>query len=435
MAEPQPAASLLERFRVLPAPRRRQLMAQYGEEPLLAALSGDGLLRANQKAPDGDWSIWVILAGRGFGKTLAGAEWIHRLATAAQRRFALVAPSLDAARAVMVEGESGLLARVPPGAELIWQPSIKRLQWSNGSEARIYSGADPDSLRGGQFDYAWGDEFAHWPHGEAAVMNLRMANRLGSAPQMLLTTTPLPLQWLKTLLIEPGVVVTRGHTADNAANLPGGFLARLERRFGGTLTGRQELAGELVEDLEGALWTRASIDRQRAPDAPVPVRVVVGVDPPSGGGTCGIVVAALGSDGNAYLLDDRSVSAVAPSQWARAVVAAADRWQADRVVAEVNQGGSMVTAMLQSIDSTLPVLAVRAARGKVARAEPVAALYDQGRVWHVGVFPALEDELCGLLNDGRYAGPGQSPDRADAAVWALSALMLGPRAVPGVRQF
>jgi phage terminase large subunit-like protein len=434
MADTLPAASLLERFRALPEPLRRHVRAQLGEKLLLAGLSGEGMLRPGQVAPVGDWSIWVILAGRGFGKTVAGAEWIHGLAGAAPRRFALVAPSLDVARAVMVEGESGLLARVPPGAELVWQPSTKRLIWGNGSEARLYSGAEPDALRGGQFDFAWGDEFAHWLHGEDAVMNLRMATRLGRAPQMLLTTTPLPLRWLKVLLAEPGVVVTRGHTADNEANLPAGFVARLQRRFGGTVTGRQELAGEIVEDLDGALWTRSLIDRQRVIDLPALVRVVVGVDPPAGGGTCGIVVAGLGADGDAYLIDDRSVSAVAPGEWARAVVAAADRWQAEKVVAEVNQGGSMVTAMLKSIESTLPVLAVRAARGKVARAEPVASLYCEGRVWHVGVFPALEDEMCGLLNDGRYAGPGASPDRADAAVWALSALMLGPRVNPGVRQ-
>lgn len=434
MAEPWATATLLARFRALSLPVRRRMLARDGEDAMLAALSGEGLLRPAQLAPPGDWAIWVILAGRGFGKTLAGAEWVHGLAGRAPRRFALVAPSLDVARAVMVEGESGLLARMPAGADLVWQPSTKRLTWGNGSEARIYSGAEPDGLRGGQFDYAWGDEFAHWPRGEDAVMNLRMATRLGAAPQMLLTTTPLPLGWLKALLAEPGVVVTRGHTADNAANLPGGFVDRLQRRFAGTLTGRQELAGEIVEDLDGALWTRALIDRQRVLVAPAPVRVVVAVDPPAGGGTCGIVVAALAGNGEAYVLDDRSVVAAAPGDWARAVVAAADRWQADRIVAEVNQGGSMVTAMLKSVDSALPVQAVRAARGKVARAEPVAALYGEGRVWHVGVFPALEDQLCGLLNDGRYAGPGASPDRADAAVWALSALMLGPRLLPGVRQ-
>lgn len=434
MAELSPAASLLDRFRAQPKLVQRRLLNQYGEQAMLAALAGAGSLRPAQLPPQTDWGIWVIQAGRGFGKTLAGAQWVHELAGAASRRFALVAPSVDVARAVMVEGESGLLAQVPPGQSLTWQPSTKRLIWNNGSEARLYSGAEPDGLRGGQFDYAWGDEFAHWARGEEAVMNLRMATRLGPAPRILLTTTPLPLNWLKALLAEPGVVVTRGRTQDNAANLPKGFVGRLEGRFGGTITGRQELDGEIVEDMDGALWTRALIDRQRARRPAGLVRVVVGVDPPASGGTCGIIVAGLAADGCAHVLDDASQVAVRPEQWARAVVAAADHWQADRVVAEVNQGGAMVTAMLKSVDAGLPITAVRAARGKVARAEPVAALYAEGRVFHAGVFPALEDQLCGLLMDGRYAGPGASPDRADAAVWALTALLLGDRpGMPGIK--
>jgi phage terminase large subunit-like protein len=250
----------------------------------------------------------------------------------------------------------------------------------------------------------------------------------------LLTTTPLPLAWLKALIAEAGVVLTRGHTADNEANLPRTYLARMEKRFGGTATGRQELAGEIVDDLAGALWTRALIERQRAVMVQGVSRVVVGVDPPAAGGTCGIVVAALSEDGQAYVLDDASVTGQRPEQWARAVVKAADRWQADRVIAEVNQGGEMVVATLKSVDGALPVLTVRASRGKVARAEPVAALYGEGRVFHAGVFPALEDQLCGLLADGRYAGPGASPDRADACVWALTALLLASRAgLPTVR--
>ncbi len=429
-----PAASLLEKFRALPETVQRRWYDQHGEQALLAALAGAGSLRPAQLPPSGDWGIWVILAGRGFGKTLAGAEWVHELASRGGRRFALVAPSVDLARAVMVEGESGLLARVPPDMSLTWQPAAKRLIWNNGSEARLFSGAEPDGLRGGQFDFAWGDEFAHWARGEDGVMNLRMATRLGAAPRIMLTTTPLPLGWLKALLAEPGVIVTQGRTRDNAANLPKGFVSRLERRFGGTITGRQELDGQIVEDLDGALWTRALIDRQRGRLPAQLVRVVVGVDPPAGGGTCGIIVAGLGPDGRAHVLDDASQVAVRPEGWARAVVAAADKWQADRVVAEVNQGGAMVTAMLKSVDAGLPVTPVRAARGKVARAEPVAALYAEGRVCHAGVFPALEDELCGLLLDGRYAGPGASPDRADAAVWALTALLLGDRAgLPAIR--
>jgi len=344
-------------------------------------LRGAGSLRAAQSPPDGDWGIWVILAGRGFGKTHAGAEWVHaRAAGTRPRRIALVAPTLDVARAVMVEGDPGLLARLPPGEQMTWQPSAKRLLWGNGSEARLYSGAEPNGLRGGQFDYAWGDEFAHWPGGEDTVMNLRMATRLGAVPQILLTTTPLPLAWLKALIAEAGVVVTRGPSADNEANLPPTYLARMEKRFGGTATGRQELAGEIVDDLAGASWTRALIERQRAPMPESLVRVVVGVDPPAAGGTCGIVVAALGADGHAWLLDDASVTGQRPEQWARAVVKAADRWQADRVIAEVNQGGDIVVETLKSVDAALPVLTVRASRGKVARAEPVAALYGEGRV-------------------------------------------------------
>lgn len=435
MAKGKLAASLLEKFRALPRDVQRHWLNRYGEDAVLAMLAGAGALRPPQLAPAGDWGIWVILAGRGFGKTRAGAQWVHDLAAAGGRRFALVAPSLDAARAVMVEGESGLLALLPPGQRLSWQPASKRLIWCNGSEARLYSGAEPDGLRGGQFDYAWGDEFAHWAHGEETVMNLRMATRLGPAPRIMLTTTPLPLNWLKALLAEPGVVVTRGRTRDNERNLPKGFVGALERRFGGSITGRQELEGEIVEDLDGALWTRALIDRQRGQRPADLVRVVVGVDPPAGGGTCGIIVAALASEGRAFVLADASIAAARPEDWARAVVAAADKWQADRVVAEVNQGGAMVTAMLKSVDAALPITAVRAARGKVARAEPVAALYAEGRVCHAGVFPALEDELCGLLVGGRYAGPGASPDRADAAVWALTALLLGDRpAVPGIRE-
>ncbi len=431
MAKTQPAAGLLDRFRALPPELQIYYRNTLGPNPILAMISGPGALRPAQLPPPGPWKLWVILAGRGFGKTMAGAQWVHDLAGRRQRRFALIAPTLDMARAVMVEGESGLLDMAPKGQRPTWQPALKRLTWPNGSEARLFSGAEPDRLRGGQFDFAWGDEFAHWHQGEEVVMNLRMSTRLGPSPRILLTTTPLPLGWLKGLLAEPDVVVTRGRTADNRANLPDGFVAGLERRFGGSATGRQELDGELLDNLEGALWTRALIERQRTgPVAPPPaglVRVVVGVDPPAAGGTCGIIVAGLAADGRAHVLADASVAAARPEEWARAVVAAADRWQADRVVAEINQGGAMVVAMLKSVDAALPVLPVRASRGKVARAEPVAALYGEGRVLHAGAFPALEDQLCGLLMDGRYAGPGASPDRADAAVWALTALLLGDR--------
>jgi phage terminase large subunit-like protein len=415
---------------------RRAVVNRNGEPVVAAALNCRNALRPNQLPPEGDWSIWVILAGRGFGKTRAGAEWLHALALEQRRRFALVGTSLDNARAVMVEGESGLLARIPKGGDVAFTPSQRLLTWPNGSQARLFSGGEPDSLRGGQFDFAWGDEFAHWPHAEATLTNLRLATRLGAHPRLLLTTTPLPHAWLKDLIAEPGTVVTRGRMADNAANLPPGFITALQRRYGDTATGRQELDGEIIEDLTGALWTRALIERQRMAAPEQLLRVVVGVDPPAGAaaGVCGIVVVGLDAAGRGHVLADASVAGARPENWARAVVNAADRWRADRVIAEVNNGGDMVTALLRSVDAALPLAAVRASRGKVARAEPVASLYGEGRVFHSAPFAALEDQMCGLMANGVYAGPGGSPDRADALVWALTALMLGERvALPAVR--
>lgn len=416
---------------------KRRVIRAHGSPTVEAALEGQGRLRAAQLPPPGDWTIWAILAGRGFGKTRAGAEWVHSLAMQAPRRFALVGSSLDAARAVMVEGESGLLARLPPGGDVTFVPSLKQLTWANGSQARLFSGGEPDALRGGQFDFAWGDEFAHWPRAEATLTNLRLAVRLGVQPRLLLTTTPLPFAWLKTLLSEPAVVVTRGTMQENAANLPAHFIDGLQRRFGGTATGRQEIDGEIIDELAGALWTRGLLERQRRPEAPALLRIIIGVDPPAGGaqGVCGIVAVGLGADGRGHVLADASVAGQRPENWARAVVAAAAAWQADRVVAEVNNGGDMVMAVLRAIDVTLPVSPVRAARGKVARAEPVASLYGADRVCHIGAFPALEDELCGFMASGVYVGPGASPDRADALVWALTALMLDDKiGLPAVRQ-
>ncbi len=430
------APSAAEAWAAAAPAERARLIADAGKDYVEAALAGRGTLRDAQLPPPGDWTIWAILAGRGFGKTRAGAEWVHELAQTPGRRFALVGASLDSARAVMVEGESGLLARLPAGGDVTFVPSLKQLTWGNGSQARLFSGGEPDALRGGQFDFAWGDEFAHWPRAEATLTNLRLATRLGVHPRLLLTTTPLPFAWLKALLAEPGVVVTRGRMHDNAANLPAPFIAHLERRYGGSATGRQELDGEIVDDLAGALWTRALIERQRIAVAPAMTRVIIGVDPPAGGvqSVCGIVAVGLGSDGRGHVLADASLAGARPEAWARAVVAAADLWQADRIVAEVNNGGDMVMSVLRSVDGALPVTPVRAARGKVARAEPVASLYGEGKVLHIGAFPALEDQLCGFLASGAYAGPGESPDRADALVWALTALMLGDTAGrPSVR--
>jgi phage terminase large subunit-like protein len=396
--------------------------------------------RDEQVLPSDDWRIWLILAGRGFGKTRAGAEWVREIAEAdPQARIALVAASLGEARAVMVEGESGLIAISPLGRRPRFEPSLRRLTWPNGAQATLYSAGEPESLRGPQHSHAWCDELAKWdnPTGQAERSwdNLLFGLRLGEHPRALATTTPRAVPLLKRLIDGDDVAITRGSTEDNKENLPGRFIRDIRREFGKSLLGRQELDGELIADLPGALWTRAMLEscREGAALSP-PTRIVIGVDPPAsaGGDACGIIVAALAEDGIARILADASVAKVSPERWARAVAGAAKAWNADRVIAEANQGGAMVESVLRAADIALPLTLVHAARGKVARAEPVAALYEAGRVRHAGIFPALEDELCGLIAGGGYEGPGRSPDRADAAVWALTELMLKRRAVPRV---
>lgn len=396
--------------------------------------------RPAQMAPAWNWSAWLIMAGRGFGKTRAGAEYVRGWAERdGAARIALVGATHADVRGVMVEGESGLIAVAPPERRPVYEVSLRRLVWPNGAQAFVYSAEEPDSLRGPQHHFAWGDEIAKWANAEDVWANLRFGLRLGERPRAVLTTTPRPTPLIKALLAEPRVAVTRGATRENARHLPAEFLAQIEAAFAGTRLGRQELGGELIEEVVGALWTRETIERCRVKAHDGLARVVVAVDPPAGASAtsdaCGIVVAGKGLDGRAYVLADRSVQGLSPEGWARAVVAAAAEYDADRVVAEVNNGGAMVESVLRSVEASLPVRSVRASHGKVARAEPVAALYEAGRVAHVGAFPALEDEMCGLVAGGAYAGPGRSPDRADALVWALAELMLGvERPGPGMRR-
>ncbi len=393
--------------------------------------------RAEQRPPIGDWRIWLMMAGRGFGKTRAGAEWVRGIAESDGRvRIALVGATLADARAVMVEGESGLLAIASETCRPVYEPSLRRLRWPSGAIATLYGAAEPEALRGPQHSHGWADEIAKWAYGEAAWDNLMLGLRLGDRPRVLATTTPRPVALVRRLAAAPGgVVVTRGRTIDNEANLAPGFLGAMLADYVGTRFGRQELDGELIEDAADALWPRGLIEACRVRIAPELARIVVGVDPPAGigGDACGIVVAALGRDGIGYVLEDASLVGASPEGWARGVAEAVARHGADRVVAEANQGGAMVGSVLRAADAALPVRLVHASRGKVARAEPVAALYEAGRVRHVGGFPALEDEMAGLSPSGGYAGPGRSPDRADALVWALTALMLGPQARPGLR--
>jgi phage terminase large subunit-like protein len=392
--------------------------------------------RDGQKPPETDWRVWLVMAGRGFGKTRMGAEWVNEIAWANPGvRIALIGATLVEARQVMVEGESGLLS-LAGGTLLNWEPSLRRVTWPNGCFATLYSAAEPESLRGPQHHFAWADEIAKWGCGVAAWDNMMLGLRLGHGPQVMATTTPRPVPLVKRLVQEKGVALTNGRTRDNANNLAPDFIAAVDALYGGTRLGRQELDGELIDDFEGALWNRDMLEACRVAAAPQLRRIVIGVDPPitSGGDDCGIVVVGRGVDDRAYVLADHSVSGRSPEGWARAVAAAAELWDADRVVAEGNQGGEMVESTLRAADLAMPIKRVHARVGKVARAEPVAALYEAGRAHHVGTFPALEDQLCGLITGGRYEGPGRSPDRADALVWAMSEAMLGRGgAVPGMR--
>ncbi|HEX8448533.1 MAG TPA: terminase family protein [Allosphingosinicella sp.] len=422
-----------------------------------------GLARPGQRPPEGDWRIWMVMGGRGYGKTLAGAQWVHQLAEAPGLRIALAGPNEDEARQVMVEGTSGLLACAPDWARPNWEPSLGRLTWPNGTQAFVHSGANPEALRGPEHDYAWCDELAKWARAEASWDNLMFGLRRGSLPRVLVTTTPRPTPLIRKLAARGDVAVTRGRTAD-AASLSASVVDYLTSLYGGTRFGRQELDGELIDDVEGSLWPRDLIERCRAAaviarsaatkQSSVEAldecrtgllrcarndefrRIVVGVDPPAsaGGDACGIVVCGLCGDGVAYVLDDRSVSGLSPEGWARAVASAAHKWSADRVVAEANQGGAMVASVLRGADVDLPLTLVHASAGKSARAEPVAALFERGAAKFAGAFPELEDELAGMIAGGGYEGPGRSPDRADATVWAMTELMLGRRrAEPRVR--
>ena len=399
-----------------------------------------GWAQEGQCEPPGDWRIWMIRAGRGFGKTRAGAEWISEWARMLPgARIALVAANDADGRRVMIEGPSGLLAVARSDERPLWRESLRELHFDSGAVATLYSAAAAENLRGPEHHVAWCDELAKWPQGDTAWDNLAMGLRLGEAPRALVTTTPRPTALMRRIMALPGFEETRGGTNDNAY-LPSNFVEAMLASYGGTRLGRQELDGEMLEDIEGALWTRALIERCRvgADAAAKPVRVVIGVDPPatSRGDACGIVVAALLRDGRLAVVEDASAENPPPHVWAQAVAVAAARWGADRIVAESNMGGEMVEATLRQADCTLPVVPVHASVGKARRAEPVAIAYERGEVVHAGAFANLEDQLCGLQVGGGYAGPGRSPDRADACVWALAALLeglrKGPR--PGVRR-
>jgi phage terminase large subunit-like protein len=407
-------------------------------DDVAAQLKADWWWQAHggQKEPGGDWTAWLLMAGRGFGKTRAGAEWVSaRAREMGDVRIALVGGSRDDVVKVMIEGPSGLLSVAQTGEELEWKPSLNRLRFGNGAEAFVYSAEAPEGLRGPEHHFAWADELAKWsPHGaDRAWDNLMMGLRRGEHPRCVVTTTPRPVPLLKRVMTLAGTEKTHGRTEDNT-HLPGAFVEWMRDTYGATRLGRQELDGELIEEVEGALFTRAVLEASRTNPHPALSRIVVGVDPPaSTSGTCGIVVCGTDDGSVLYVLADASVGGATPERWARAVAAAAESWGADRVIAEKNQGGDMVGEVLRTVEPDLPVRLVSASRGKSARAEPVAALFESGRARLAGRFPELEDELAGLLIGGGYAGPGRSPDRADACVWAMTALMKQRLSSPRVR--
>lgn len=392
-----------------------------------------------QREPVGDWRVWLIRAGRGFGKTRAGAEWVSAFARANPgARIALVGATIEDARRVMIEGTSGLLAVAREEETVTWLAHLGEVRFPEGAIAQLFSAANPESLRGPEFDAAWCDELGKWKAapGKKAWDNLMLAMRRGDVQRVLVTTTPQQTALMRQLMAMAGFRETQGKTRENPW-LPASFVEAMIAEYGGTRLGRQELDGEMIEDAEGALWTRELIERCRVAELPELVRVVIGVDPPAsvGGDACGIVAVGLARDGCGYVIEDASVAGASPERWARAVAACAARHGAERVVAEKNQGGDMVASVLRAADAGLPVKLVHASRGKSARAEPVAMLYEAGKMRHAGAWPELEDELCGLVIGGGYEGPGRSPDRADALVWAVSALMLGKTRTARVRGF
>lgn len=399
----------------------------------------------HQLPPGGDWRSWVIMGGRGAGKTRAGAEWVRAQVEGAlprdagrAKRVALVGETIDQVRDVMIFGDSGIMACSPEDRRPDWEAGKKRLIWPNGAIATVHSAFNSEGLRGPQFDAAWVDELAKWPHAQETWDQLQFALRLGDNPRVCVTTTPRNVDVLKKLLAAPSTVSTHAKTEVNKANLAQSFLEEVRARYRDTRLGRQELDGELLADADGALWSHSAIDAARVVEAPVLDRIVVALDPSVTSGSksdaCGIVVAGAVTRGpksewQAYVLADRTIEGASPLGWAHAAIAALDAFAGDRLVAEVNQGGDLIEQVVRQVDSTVAFSKVHATRGKVTRAEPVAALYEQGRVHHVGSFTALEDQMVQMTTTG-FEGTG-SPDRVDALVWALTELIISQKEPAG----
>ena len=383
--------------------------------------------RDSQLPPEEDWDTWLILAGRGFGKTRTGAEWVRaQVENKHAHRIALVARTLSEAQSIMIEGESGLLNICPPLNKPIYEPSKRKLTWPSGAYALAFSSHEPDQLRGPQFDAAWCDELASWEYPDQTWDNLNFALRLGRRPRSVVTTTPKPIELVRSLPNKPGVHVTRGSTYENQDNLAPSFFKGITEQYDGTRIGRQEIYAELMDEDEDALWKREWIEKARISSAPPMSRIVVAVDPamstkPTSSETGIVVVGADARLKQAFVLADES-GRLTPNGWALRAIHLYEKFNAMRIVVEDNAGGQMAEATIQNaVDRTISIKTLHARRGKYIRAEPIASLYEQGRVHHVGRFPELEDQMCTWNAD---LGPSHSPDRADALVHAITDLIL-----------
>lgn len=433
----------IARFALLPEEQRNAVLDELGPEGCLR-LKYDWRFwaRENQLQPQCNWNIWLLLAGRGFGKTRVGAQTINEWAEDGTcGRMALVAEDAGDARDVMIEGESGILACSPPWFKPYYEPSKRRITWPNGAVATLFSSDDPESLRGPQFDGAWCDELAKWKYAQQSWDMLQFGMRLGRRPRQIVTTTPRPTKLIRSLLGREGkdVYVTRGSTYENAANLATNFMDAIVARYEGTRLGRQELDAVMLDDTPGALWLLSQLDEHRCMGG-LPediVRTVVAVDPPASSGEgadeCGIIVMGKGESGRGYVLADYSTQGQTPAEWAAVVARAVGAHFADIVVAEANNGGEMVETVLAATNLEAKIKLVHASKGKVTRAEPIAALYEQGRISHVGSFPTLEDQMCTFTVGFDRKKAGYSPDRVDALVWAATELYVGATSGPRVR--
>lgn len=421
-------SSTAERIALLPPEERKSLLKGYSKDELKhLEYDWDFWARGNQKTPEGQWITWLLLAGRGYGKTRVGSQQIVKWKNEGYKRFSLMAKTPAEARDVMINGESGILACSPPWDMPLYEPSKRSLTWANGAIALIYSGENPDQSRGSQCEKAWVDELAKYRYPEAALDNVMLGLRLGDNPQIVITTTPRPIKVIKELLKAKSTVVTRGSTYDNIGNLANAFIQTVIAKYENTRLGKQELYAEILDDNPNALWKRKTIEDSRVNTIPDLIRIVIGVDPAVTSGETsddtGIIAAGKDVKGHGYVLDDKTLKA-SPAEWAKEAVRAYYRWKADRIIGETNNGGDMIEFVIRSVDRNVSYRKVTATRGKLIRAEPIAALYEQGRIHHVGYFSELEDQMCEWQ-------PGEkSPNNMDAAVWALTELFekenLGP---------